>query len=103
MTHFYIKDDTDLNQDGCFVYTILDDSKPQWMIRLSMVGRYGVLFRIDGSRPSLFKADTELTPREELIFKLVAKHEIVLVDEETLMAPVALAARGFSESFRQNM
>ncbi|HUS05360.1 MAG TPA: hypothetical protein VMZ52_03640 [Bryobacteraceae bacterium] len=87
LTHFYIKDDTDLNQGGCFVYTILADSRPQWMIQLSMVGRYGVLFRFEGSRPSLFKNDTPLTPSEELILKLVAKHEIVLLNKETLMPP----------------
>ena len=91
LTHFYMKDSTDLNQDGCFVYLLLKDSNPQWMVQLSMVGRYGVVFRIEGSRILLLdESDTNRTVEETVILQLVRKHEIALLDEATLTEPVAL-------------
>ncbi len=91
LTHFFIKDQTDLNQDGCFVYTILAELKPQWMIQLSMVGRYGVLFRIERNHPALINCDNQLIPGEDVIVSLVAKHGIILLHKDILMTRVDLA------------
>jgi hypothetical protein len=55
LTHFFLKDATDLNQDGCFVYLIQEGSNPGRMVKLSMVGRYAVLLRIGDRQPSLLE------------------------------------------------
>jgi len=86
LTHFFIKDVTDLNQDGSFVYLIEQDRDRQWKLQISMVGPYAVLFRLAQPLPTLIDesvlkgSDTEI-----VILRILLKHHVQLLDEPTLI------------------
>jgi hypothetical protein len=88
---FDLEEDTDPNDDVSFGY-LLTKEHQRWMLRISMVGPYAVLFRLDNAEsvevlspimPGLSAAETSLVV-------LLSEAHIQLMDRDTLSLPVPL-------------
>ncbi len=91
MTHFFIKESTDLNQDGSFVYLIKGERGTDWMLQLSMVGPYAVLLRIQKDQTLLIdQSSHELLQEEAIIARLTTKYGVSLLSARVLVEPIAL-------------
>jgi hypothetical protein len=90
LVHFFLKERTDPNQDASFVYAIRFDQQ-EWILQLSMVGRYGVLFRTSEAGLSLVEPNEMSTsPEELLILHLARKYRVTLLGRNVLTKPVPL-------------
>ena len=88
---FELEEDTDPNDDVSFGY-LLTKGHQRWMLRISMVGPYAVLFRLDSPEgikvvspgmPGLSAAETSLVT-------LLSEARIRLLDRDTLCLPVPI-------------
>ena len=91
LTHFLVKDTTNVNQDVSFVYRLVTEGGSKWIIQLSMIGSYGVLFRLEhGTRTLVCPSTLNLSSNENLVLKLLHKHGVMLLSEGVLIKPLAL-------------
>lgn len=88
---FDLEEDTDPNDDVSFGY-LLTKEHQRWMLRISMVGPYAVLFRLDSAAsievlspmmPGLSAAETSLVT-------LLSEAHIQLMERDTLCLPVPI-------------
>jgi hypothetical protein len=90
LVHFFVKDTTDPNQDASFGYTI-SNGEQRWILQLSMVGRYGVLFRAGNADPTLVEPnEVNPSPEESLILHLAKKYRVLVLGQSILTKPVPL-------------
>jgi hypothetical protein len=90
LVHFFIKDSTDPNQDASFVYVVRNEEQA-WILQLSMVGSYGVLFRTGQAGLSLVEpSEMSASPEELLILHLARKFRVAMLGKNTLTKPVPL-------------
>jgi hypothetical protein len=80
-----IEDITDINYDVSFVY-IVNCSNQQYMLQLSMVGRYAALYRLSSKREMLIIDPKEVVvePIVKTIINALEKEDIALLDEQML-------------------
>lgn len=80
-----IEDITDINYDVSFVY-ILNCSNQQYMLQLSMVGRYAVLYKLSSEREMrvINPKEVEVEPIVKTVINACEKGNIVLLDEQIL-------------------
>ena len=84
-TYCEIEDITDINYDVSFVY-ILNCSSQQYMLQLSMVGRYAALYRLSSEREMLIIDPKEVVvePIVKTVINALEKEDIALLDEQML-------------------
>ncbi len=93
LLRFFVNDATNTNQDVSLVYVIRDQdnlASTQWMLQLSLVSRYGVLFALTKTQPRLLSSD-DLTSSVRQILDLAQKWKIPLLSDEVLSTPVGLS------------
>lgn len=88
---FTVTEDTDPNDDVSFGYLLHAESH-QWLLRLSMVGPYAVLLRLDKQAQGelISSLTTIVSPIEAQLLTLLAEHGLHVLDAVTLASPVAL-------------
>ncbi len=92
---FEIQDMTDINDDVSFVY-VISSTETEWILMLSMVGRYAALFRKDPVMEYVYFDETTKKQEEELIFSVLKQEEFLFLEEEILAAKVPLSTDGLS-------
>lgn len=91
---FEVEEDTDPNCDVSFKY-ILTRAAATLVLRLSMVGPYAILLRIDedGETKLLSEDTASLSDEEKGVREILAKGGLSLLDHELLTQPVPLTPR----------
>jgi len=90
LVHFFVRDTTRGYQDAGFTY-VLRHNHQEWTLQLSMVGRYGVLFRNGDAGHSLIEPmEIDESREENLILHLARKYRVALLGENILAKPVRL-------------
>jgi hypothetical protein len=88
---FSTREDTDPNDDVSFGY-ILATGTQKWILRLSLIGDYGFLGRLesDGQITVLTGREEDLSKTERLLVRLLVRHGVSLLDADTLRTPISL-------------
>lgn len=88
---FVIEDITDVNYDVSFVF-VLQQIRLSYILRLSMLGNYGLLMKSDLGSKGYWSISTEnlFDSNEEAIIKALQKNNVELLDQETLELPVKI-------------
>lgn len=91
MLHFEIEDDTDPNDDVSFGY-VLTQGKKRWVLRISMIGPYAVLLRLNKSKNSqvISFMTPGLSESEKELMTILSSHHIHLLDHDTLLLSIPL-------------
>ena len=87
---FEIEEITDSNDDVSFRY-LLSQSGKQWVVELSMVGLYAVIFRFsEVDLPDDFVTPDKATPEEKEIYSLLSNYGFKFLSKSELEKPIAL-------------
>lgn len=88
---FQVEEDTDPNDDVSFGY-VLTRGQQRWILRVSMLGPYAVLLRLDAADNAALidPATTELSALEKELVATLADHGIHVLGLEVLLQPVPL-------------
>jgi hypothetical protein len=80
-----IEEITDINYDVSFVY-VLDCLDKQYMLQLSMVGRYATFYRLTSERVMLLidKSEVESEFLDKEVINSLEKNNIILLNEQML-------------------
>lgn len=89
-SQFEVEDDTDVNYDRSFTY-VLQRQRCRWALRLSMVGPYAVVARIDAAWRDILTATTpDVSEAERWLLDKVGAAKLRLLSRRELERPVAL-------------
>ena len=80
---FEIEEITDSNDDVSFRY-LLSKSKNQWVIELSMLGRYATVLRISGVGPIQVVTQNISVQEEQEIFSLLTENQFTVLGQQEL-------------------
>lgn len=80
---FEVEEITDSNDDVSFCY-LLSKPKDQWVIELSMLGRYAVVFRISDVGAIKIVTQNASVPEEQEIFSLLRANEFEVLEQREL-------------------
>lgn len=88
---FQVEEDTDPNDDVSFGY-LLTKGQQRWILRISMLGPYAVLLRLDESDNAavIHATTTELSALEKELTATLTDHGIHLLGLEVLLHPVPI-------------
>ena len=87
---FEIEEITDSNDDVSFRY-LLSQSEKQWVVELSMVDLYAVIFRFSEiDLPDDFVTLDNATSEEKEIYSLLSNHGFKFLSKSELEKPIAL-------------
>ena len=90
LQRFFVKDSTNVNQDVSFVYllcNVVAETQARWMLQLSLVARYGVLFSLTEKGPELLCSGEY---GSEQIAHLMAKWRVPILTSEVLKTRIPL-------------
>jgi hypothetical protein len=90
---FHIEEETDPNDDVSFGYLLRREEK-QWVLLLSMLGPYAVLFRIDESgrvKELLTHIEQAASDSEKELVTILSDNSICLMGREMLLIPVPIS------------
>lgn len=80
---FEVEEITDSNDDVSFRY-LLSKSKNQWVIELSMLGRYATVLRISGARHIRVVTQNTSVQEEQKIFSLLTENQFKVLGQQDL-------------------
>lgn len=86
---FDVKEITDTNDDVSFRYTLLRSGR-QWVLELSMVGSFAVLFRTSDSGVVEVVTPGTSVPEEREICSLLKEGGFIILDQQELEQPCSL-------------
>lgn len=87
---FSIDDQTDENVDVSFFYD-LRSSEGEWVLRLSMVGSYAMLLRIErGGKAKIVSGEGVVLPAEKNIISILEGNGVELLDQQALKMPLRI-------------
>lgn len=86
---FEIEEVTDLNDDVSFRYVICK-AKRQWVIELSMLGRYATILRVSDLEPIKVVTSNTTDHEEQSIFSFLVQNQFEILDRQELEQPVPL-------------
>lgn len=89
--NFHLKEDTDPNDDVSFGY-VLEQGDRRFLLRLSMVGPYGILYRLNDKADMdlLSPHSAALSGPEKSLLRILRDEGIVLFEQDTLTLPVSI-------------
>lgn len=86
---FEVEEITDSNEDVSFRY-LLSKSKKQWVIELSMLGRYATVLRISDVGPIRVVTQNTSAQEEKNIFSLLKENQFKVLEQQELEKPISL-------------
>lgn len=79
---FEVQEITDENYDVCFRY-LLSNIEKQWVVELSMLGRYAVVLRLSGDHSIKIVGENNAEKFERDILSLLTRNDFdILIDED---------------------
>lgn len=86
---FEVEELTDSNDDVSFRY-LLSKSKDQWIVELSMLGRYATVLRISEVGSIRVVTQNTSVQEEQKIFSLLMKNQFNILAQQELEQPIPL-------------
>ena len=87
---FEVEELTDSNDDVSFRY-LLSKQKNQWLVELSMLGRYATVLRISEIGPIRVITQNTCAQEEQKIFSLLMENQFKILEQQELEQPFPLS------------